>query len=42
VLLEQLKYFPMAANDDGPDSLEACRTLAKASGTFGFRTAQRL
>lgn len=34
VLLEQLKYFPMAANDDGPDSLEACRTLAKASGTL--------
>ncbi|WP_348980996.1 phage terminase large subunit [Dehalobacter sp. TeCB1] len=27
-LLEQLKFFPMAANDDGPDALEACRTLA--------------
>lgn len=28
-LLEQLKYFPMASNDDGPDALEACRTLCK-------------
>jgi predicted phage terminase large subunit-like protein len=28
-LLEQLKYFPMAANDDGPDALEACRSLCK-------------
>lgn len=27
-LLEQLKFFPMAAHDDGPDALEACRTLA--------------
>ena len=34
LLLEQLKYFPMAANDDGPDALEACRTLAKGSGTL--------
>jgi len=34
VLLEQLKYFPMAAHDDGPDALEACRTLAKGSGTL--------
>lgn len=29
VLLEQLKYFPMADHDDGPDALEGCRTLAK-------------
>lgn len=30
-LLEQLKYFPMADHDDGPDALEGCRTLAKNS-----------
>ncbi len=30
VLLEQLKYFPMADHDDGPDALEGCRTLAKS------------
>ncbi len=29
LLLEQLKYFPMADHDDGPDALEGCRTLAK-------------
>ena len=29
-LLEQLRQFPMAAHDDGPDALEACRTLARA------------
>ena len=34
VLLEQLQYFPMAAHDDGPDALEACRTLAKGSGAL--------
>lgn len=28
-LLEQLRQFPMAAHDDGPDALEACRTLAR-------------
>lgn len=27
-LLEQLKFFPMADHDDGPDALESCRTLA--------------
>lgn len=27
-LLEQLRYFPMADHDDGPDALESCRTLA--------------
>jgi phage uncharacterized protein (putative large terminase), C-terminal domain len=31
-LLEQLKQFPMGAYDDGPDALEACRTLAKSAG----------
>lgn len=31
-LLEQLTQFPMGAHDDGPDSLEACRTLAKEAG----------
>jgi len=30
-LLEQLLQFPMGAHDDGPDGLEACRTLAKDS-----------
>ncbi|MDP4092587.1 MAG: phage terminase large subunit [Bacillota bacterium] len=29
LLLEQLKYFPMADHDDGPDALEGCRTIAK-------------
>lgn len=29
LLLEQLQYFPMASNDDGPDALEGARTLAK-------------
>lgn len=29
-LLEQLRQFPMAANDDGPDALEACRTIARS------------
>jgi len=28
-LLEQLKFFPMADYDDGPDALEGCRTLAQ-------------
>lgn len=28
-LLEQLKFFPMAAHDDGPDALEGARTMAK-------------
>jgi len=28
-LLEQLWHFPMAAYDDGPDCLEACRGLAR-------------
>lgn len=27
LLLEQLKYFPMAAHDDGPDALEMARSL---------------
>lgn len=27
-LLEQLRYFPMADHDDGPDALESCRSLA--------------
>jgi hypothetical protein len=29
LLLEQLKYFPMADHDDGPDALEGLRTLAQ-------------
>lgn len=31
LLLEQLKYFPMGAHDDGPDALEACRSIAQNS-----------
>jgi predicted phage terminase large subunit-like protein len=34
-LIEQLLQFPMGANDDGPDALEACRTLAKGSRISG-------
>ena len=30
-LLEQLRYFPMADHDDGPDALESCRTLASGA-----------
>lgn len=40
-LLEQLKFFPMADHDDGPDALEACRTLANKGRRkikFGYRT----
>lgn len=33
-LLEQLKQFPMGAYDDGPDALEACRTIAKSAGVL--------
>jgi predicted phage terminase large subunit-like protein len=33
-LLEQMKYFPMGAHDDGPDALEGCRTIAKRSKKF--------
>lgn len=33
-LLEQLKQFPMGAHDDGPDALEACRTIAKSTGVL--------
>lgn len=29
LLLEQLKFFPMANHDDGPDALEGVRTLAQ-------------
>lgn len=34
-LLEQLKYFPMADHDDGPDALEGCVNLA--AGKAGRR-----
>jgi predicted phage terminase large subunit-like protein len=30
-LLEQLKYFPKADHDDGPDALEGCITIAKTA-----------
>ncbi|GAB6100425.1 phage terminase large subunit [Halanaerocella petrolearia] len=32
-LLEQLKFFPMAANDDGPDALEGAYKLAMSIGS---------
>jgi predicted phage terminase large subunit-like protein len=36
LLLEQLRYFPMADHDDGPDGLEGCRTIAKNGGKKGI------
>ena len=33
-LLEQLKHFPMADYDDGPDALEGCRNLCKNASTL--------
>ncbi|WP_246637652.1 phage terminase large subunit [Crassaminicella profunda] len=39
LLLEQLKYFPMADHDDGPDALEGCRTLAKEERDVFFVSA---
>ncbi len=38
-LLEQLRYFPMADHDDGPDALEGVRTIAK--GKNRLRTVSR-
>jgi predicted phage terminase large subunit-like protein len=35
-LLEQLKFFPMADHDDGPDALEGCRSLAVKKSKSGF------
>ncbi len=41
-LLEQLKHYPMAANDDGPDALEACvkiaKTVSKSSTKHEYET----
>lgn len=34
LLLEQLKHFPMASHDDGPDALEMARTVAKKGKKF--------
>ena len=34
LLLEQMKYFPMGAYDDGVDALEGCRTIAKKGRRF--------
>lgn len=39
LLLEQMKHFPMGAHDDGPDALEACRTLAKKTKRFKIMDA---
>lgn len=36
LLLDQLRYFPMADHDDGPDALEGCRTIAKNSNKLRF------
>ena len=37
-LLEQLKYFPLADHDDGPDALEGCCSLASRKSGAGFVT----
>lgn len=34
LLMEQMKYFPMGAHDDGPDALEGCRSLARKMRKF--------
>lgn len=34
LLLEQLKFFPQAANDDGPDALEGATSLAKTKNSI--------
>ncbi|WFD12422.1 phage terminase large subunit [Tepidibacter hydrothermalis] len=39
LLLEQLKFFPMADHDDGPDALEGCRAIAKGSSDVFFAMA---
>jgi predicted phage terminase large subunit-like protein len=36
LLLEQLKYFPMADHDDGPDALQGCCSIAKYSKKLRF------
>jgi predicted phage terminase large subunit-like protein len=40
-LREQLKYFPMADHDDGPDALEGCRTLAAGGNKQRLRLGRR-
>lgn len=40
-LREQLKYFPMADHDDGPDALEGCRTLAAGGNKNRVRVGRR-
>lgn len=40
-LREQLKYFPMADHDDGPDALEGCRTLAAGGNKKRLRVGKR-
>lgn len=40
-LKEQLKYFPMADHDDGPDALEGCRTLAAGGNKKRVRVGKR-
>ncbi len=40
-LREQLKYFPMADHDDGPDALEGCRTLAAGGNKKRVRVGKR-
>lgn len=36
LLLQQLEFFPLGTNDDGPDALEACNELAQQTHTFVF------
>lgn len=40
-LKDQLKYFPMADHDDGPDALEGCRTLAAGGNKKRLRVGKR-
>ena len=41
-LLEQLLFFPMAANDDGPDALQACVSLISTTGNKLRTISKRL
>lgn len=40
-LLEQLRFFPMADHDDGPDALEGCRTIACGGNKKRIKVGKR-
>lgn len=42
LLMEQMKYFPMGAHDDGPDALEGCRSLARKMKKFRIMDKKKL